>query len=95
MSLKHNVNLKGWNSQAHRGFPGKFESSNVSRGNVSREIGRTLQINVLLDHSRETTGGHRSTCPVGICSFLLELNMYTSLESESELRMYICISIGI
>ena len=24
------------------GFPGKFESSNVSRGNVSREIGRTL-----------------------------------------------------
>ena len=36
------INLKGWNSQAHRGFPGKFESSNVSRDNVSREIGRTL-----------------------------------------------------
>ena len=34
--LKHNLNLKGWNSQANRGFPGKFESSNVSR-----EIGRT------------------------------------------------------
>ena len=32
--------LKGWNSQAHRGFPGKLESSNVSRDNVSREIGR-------------------------------------------------------
>ena len=30
---------KGWNSQAHRGFPGKFESSNVSRDNVTREIG--------------------------------------------------------
>ena len=29
-------------SQAHRGFPGKFESSNVSRDNVSREIGRNL-----------------------------------------------------
>ena len=39
--LKHNLNLKGWNSQVHRGFPRKFESSNVSRGNVSREIGRT------------------------------------------------------
>ena len=25
----------GWDSEAHRGFPGKFESSNVSR-----EIGR-------------------------------------------------------
>ena len=32
--------LKGWNSQAHREFPGKFKSSNVSRDNVSREIGR-------------------------------------------------------
>ena len=28
--------FKGWNSQAHRGVPGKFESSNVSR-----EIERT------------------------------------------------------
>ena len=25
-------------------FPGKFESSNVSRGNVGREIGRTKQV---------------------------------------------------
>ena len=36
-----NLDFKGWNSQAHREFPGKFESSNVSRDNVSREIGRT------------------------------------------------------
>ena len=34
------LNSKGWNSQAHGGFPGKFESSNVSRDNVRREIGR-------------------------------------------------------
>ena len=34
------LDFKGWNSQAHRGFPGKFESSNVSRLNVSRRIGR-------------------------------------------------------
>ena len=32
--------FKGWNSQAHRGFARKFESSNVSRDNASREIGR-------------------------------------------------------
>ena len=32
--------FKGWNPQAHRELPGKFESSNLSRDNVSREIGR-------------------------------------------------------
>ena len=30
--------FEGWNSQVHRGFRGKFDSRNVSRGNVSREI---------------------------------------------------------
>ena len=34
-----NLNSKGWNSKAHEGFPGKFESTNLSRDNVSREIG--------------------------------------------------------
>ena len=38
----NNINIKRWNSQAHRDFPGRFESSNLSRGNVSREIGLTL-----------------------------------------------------
>ena len=37
-----NLNSKGWNSQAHKGFPGKFESSNASRDNLSRDIGRIL-----------------------------------------------------
>ena len=37
------MNFKGWNSQAQREFPGKFESSNIIRDNVSREIGRTLE----------------------------------------------------
>ena len=40
---KHDLNLEGWNFQAHREFPRKFEPSNVSRGNVSREIGRTCE----------------------------------------------------
>ena len=31
VGLKHNLDFKGRNSQAHPGFPGKFESSNVSR----------------------------------------------------------------
>ena len=35
-----NLKFTGWNSQAHRGFTGQFESSNVSRNNISREIGR-------------------------------------------------------
>ena len=39
--LKHNLKLKGRNCQAHREFAGKFESSNLSRDNLSREIGRT------------------------------------------------------
>ena len=39
----HNLNVKGRNSQAPWGFPGKFESSNLIRDNVSREIGRTHQ----------------------------------------------------
>ena len=34
---------RGWSYHVHRGFPGKFESSNLSRDNVSREIGRTSQ----------------------------------------------------
>ena len=33
--------FEGWNSHVHRGFPGKFEPSNLSRDNVSSEIGRT------------------------------------------------------
>ena len=34
--------FKGWNSQAHREFPGNVESTNLSRDNISREIGRVL-----------------------------------------------------
>ena len=34
----HNIDLKGWNSQAHKVFPGKVESSNLSRDSFSREI---------------------------------------------------------
>ena len=34
--------LRGWNSQAHREFSGNVESTNLSRDNLSREIGRTV-----------------------------------------------------
>ena len=36
--LKQNLTFKGWNSQAHREFAGKFESRNLSRDrdNLSR-----------------------------------------------------------
>ena len=36
-----NINIKGWNSEARREVPAKFESSNLSRDNLSTEIGRT------------------------------------------------------
>ena len=41
--LTLDLNVKGWNSQAHREFPGKFESSNLSRDNLRREIGRMIR----------------------------------------------------
>ena len=40
--IKLNLDFKGWSSQAHREFPGNVESTNVSRDDVSREIGRTV-----------------------------------------------------
>ena len=33
--------FKEWNSQARREYPGKVESANLSRDNLSRETGRT------------------------------------------------------
>ena len=36
------------------GFPGKFESSTVGRGNVSREIGRTIIYYNMLDYNMLT-----------------------------------------
>ena len=38
------INRKGWNSHVHREFPGKFESSYLSRDNLSREIGRISDV---------------------------------------------------
>ena len=35
--------LKGWNYHVHREFPGGFESANLSRDNLSREIGLTAK----------------------------------------------------
>ena len=48
VGLEHNLNFEGWNSQTHRGFIGKFDPSNVSRDNVSREIGRIIMIMIML-----------------------------------------------
>ena len=35
--LKHNLDLKAWNSQALMTYPGKFDTSNLSRDNFSRD----------------------------------------------------------
>ena len=39
--LKHHLSSKGWNCRVHRESPGKFESTNLSGDNLSREIGHT------------------------------------------------------
>ena len=36
---KQSLNSKGWNSQAHRGSPGKSESTNLSSEILSMETG--------------------------------------------------------
>ena len=61
--LKHNLNSKGWNSYVHAGFPAEFESSNLSRDNVGREIGRMPSLvhfrGTLSAASRGAPEGHR------------------------------------
>ena len=39
---RQNLNIMGWNSQARREFPGKFESANLDKDNISREIVRSV-----------------------------------------------------
>ena len=41
-----------WNSHVHRECPGKFESTNLSRDNISREIGRTKFLEARLSEWR-------------------------------------------
>ena len=41
----------GWNPHVHREFPGMFESSKVSRDNVSRGIGRTHPVSFFIPAS--------------------------------------------
>ena len=42
--LRQNLKFKGWDSQVQRRFPGMFESTNLRRENLSREIGRRVGI---------------------------------------------------
>ena len=42
--LKRSLNFKGLNSHARREVPGIVESTNLSRDNLSREIGRTVNL---------------------------------------------------
>ena len=41
VSLKRNLDFEGWSSHVHRVFPWNLESTNLSRDNLSREIGRS------------------------------------------------------
>ena len=42
--LKHNLNFKEWTSHIQRDFPGNYESTNLSRDSLSREIGRSVDL---------------------------------------------------
>ena len=58
--------MKGRSSQAHGGFPGKFDSSNLSRDNVSRKIGHICRNGVLANTAKREAGNiiiRRSAVP--------------------------------
>ena len=55
--LERNLNLKGWKSHVLREVPGKFESSNLSRDNLSREIGRKAETVVGRQRSEQDEEG--------------------------------------
>ena len=57
VGLKQNLDFKGWNSFVHRGFPIHFDSTNLSRDNLSREIGRTGRLCVPSSHSADRKPG--------------------------------------
>ena len=78
MGLEHNLNLKGWNSQVHRGFPRKSESSNVSRDNVSREIGRIAEelLAVFGLPREETRGGGADQSIIIVIIIIIIISSY-------------------
>ena len=71
--------LRGWNSQAHGEFLGWFESSNLSRDNLSWEIGRISGLNILYH----------------IIPYYIMLYCYVYLCVYVYIYMYICIHIYI
>ena len=43
LDFRQNLNITGWSSHIHREFPRYFESTNLSRDNLSREIARSAK----------------------------------------------------
>ena len=84
--LKHNLNSKGWNSKDQRAFPGKFESSNLSRDNVSREIGRIADCYFNVEINKVWRESLRSTVEF---NFNVETSKHNSI-----FRKLSCLSFG-
>ena len=87
--LKHNINYKGWNFHVHREIPGKFESSNVSRRNVSRRIGRTATL-ILEQHV--SGGAERSDMEHSVpayCEVLASVYIYIYVYTHTYTHIYI------
>ena len=58
-----------WNFQAHREFPGKFESSNLSRDNASREIGRIVDCYFDVGKGRPHAKGLSTTLHIDVLKY--------------------------
>ena len=72
--LRQNLNLRGWNSRDHMGFPRNCEPTSPSRDNLSREIGRKLPLALSFSPASllSLSFGDFSSC---LCVVLLVVNM--------------------
>ena len=77
--LKHNLNYEGWNSHVHGGLPRKFESSNISRDNLSGEIGRSTRC--FCECERATVYRARKASFSSLCCCQAELGRTMQLAS--------------
>ena len=86
--LKQNLTLKGWHSHVHRKFPGKCESNNLSRSNLSREIGLNFPSGLPQDDPSDGTSKVKFRPPAGLgpASLSLSLSLSSSLSLSLPLR---------
>ena len=85
------LNSKGWNYHVHRGVPGKFESSNLSRDNARREIWRAERC--ARARREVAAAGHLGRHYLSNATCLTRIRIYVSLSLSLYIYVYtyICI----